>query len=286
MTMHPQQRRELGARLRTLREARGISTWRLAERLDISQSMVSRIDRGLALAKPDVVKRWAQEVGAPIGEQQALVALAESAAVRLPEWRRELARGRRSLQNDIGLMETAASVVREFGMDVVPGLLQTAAYAEVMFRLGEEHVVNDEDSAAVVEARVARQAVLDDTGKRYRLLCTETAFRRNLLDRRAMVDQVEHVLEAAQRTNVEVGVIPFRARERTHTHHAFAVLGEPAADDGAIVLVETVTRGLTIRAENEVAAYIAHFEQLARQAVTGTDLPGYLREVVTNAPWA
>jgi transcriptional regulator with XRE-family HTH domain len=285
MSIHPEQRRELGARLRTLREAREMSTRQLAVALGASQSKVSRIDRGVTWAKPAEVRRWVEVVGASPEEGAALVALAEDAAIRFTEWRRELAPGRRTVQERIGATEAAASVQRVFGMDVIPGLAQTAAYVEVMFRLGGEHVV-DEDIAAVVQARVSRQTVLQDEAKRFRLLCTEAAFRRNLLDRGQMLDQVEHVLQLAERANVDFGVIPFRTREWTHTYHAFAVIGDPSDDDGAIVLAETVTRGMTIRTEEEVADYIAHFEDLAKQAITSEDLPAYLREVAGDAPWS
>ena len=263
-----------------------MSTRQLAARLGWTQSKVTRIDRGATLPKPGEVEDWARTLSAPADERRRLVALAEQAGIQLTEWKREVAPGRRKLQAEIGAMESVASVVRLFGMDVIPGLAQTGPYAEVMFRLGQHQVPNEEDIAAVVNARITRQAVLDNPDKTFKLLCTETAFRRNLLSRDAMLKQVERVLEIAALPNVEFGVIPFATRERTHTYHAFAVIGDPKHDDSAIVLVETVTRGLTIRAEEEVAGYIDHFTQLAKAAITKDDLLAFLQEIAVSTPWS
>lgn len=284
MSIHPDQRHELSAGLRALREDQRVSTRQLARQLNWSQSKVTRIDRGATLAKPDEVEEWTLGLNAPAAERRRLMALAEQASIRLTEWKREVAPGRRRLQAEIGALESSASVVRLFGMDVVPGLAQTKAYAEMMFRLGQHQVAGDEDTAAVVEARMTRQAVLDSPDKTFKLLCTETAFRRSLLDEQHMQEQIARVLQIAKLPNVEFGVIPFSAHERTHTYHAFAVLGDPKYDDSALVLVETVTRGLTIRAQEEVASYIDHYDQLADVALTGDELATFLQEVSTTRP--
>jgi transcriptional regulator with XRE-family HTH domain len=286
MSIHPDQRHELAAGLRALREDKRVSTRQLATRLKWSQSKVSRVSRGTTLPKSDEVEDWARALDAPADERRRLMVLAEQAGIQLTEWKREVAPGRRKLQAEIGTMESAASVVWLFGMDVIPGLAQTGPYAEMMFRLGQHQAPDADDIAAVVDARLTRQAVLDNPNKKFKLMCTETAFRRHLLGRDAMLDQIQRVLEVAALANVEFGVIPFAARERTHTYHAFAVIGDPQRDDAAIVLVETVTRGLTIRAEEEVTGYIEHYNDLAKAAITGDDLPGFLQEVAENTPWS
>jgi transcriptional regulator with XRE-family HTH domain len=286
MTIHPDQRHELAVGLRALREIKGVSTYQLAERLKWTQSRVSRVGRGTTLPEPDEVEAWARALEAPDDERRRLVALAEKARIQLTEWKREVAPGRRKLQAEIGTMESSASVVRLFGMDVVPGLAQTAPYAEMMFRLGQDQAPGTEDIAAVVDARLARQEVLTNPKKKFELLCTETAFHRNLIGRDAMLEQIQRVLEVAALPNVEFGVIPFAARERVHTYHAFAVIGDPEHDESAIVLAETVTRGLTIRAEEEVIGYIRHFNELAESAITKADLSEFLQEVAANAPWS
>lgn len=289
MTIHPDRRSELAARLRALRTPEGkkpvMKTRALAAALGWSQSKVSRVERGVTLAKPGEVDAWAEALDAPDDVRRELVAIAEHAAVRLTEWRREVAVGRRRVQAEIGEMQSTASVVREFSDDVLPGLAQSRDYARIMFLLGQHEPLGDEDVDSIVDVRMANQDVLDDTSKKFLMLCTEAAFHRSLLPRDQMLDQVERVLAVARRPNVEFGVIPFSVREREQTYHAFAVIGDPKRDHGAIVLAETVTRGLTIRDPDDVAGYIDHYNRLAEGAVNGDALPEYLGRVAAAAPW-
>ncbi|GAA0645758.1 helix-turn-helix transcriptional regulator [Kutzneria viridogrisea] len=290
--IHEDRRRELAAGLRALHQDQGVSTHHLAVRLGWSQSKVSRISRGATLPKPDEVEQWAHELSAPAEVRRHLVDLARKAGLQLTEWRREVAPGRRRVQAEIGRKEAGASVIRLFGMDVIPGLAQTQAYAEVMFKLGQHQVpdaeqadVEQDNEGAVIE-RLTRQEALGNSDKTFKLLCTETAFRRSLLPRDDMIEQIDRVLEVARLSNVEFGVIPFSAKETTHIYHGFAVLGDPAVDDDAIVLVETVTRGLTIRSTEEITGYAQHYDELAKIAITGDQLATFLQEVAVTSPWS
>lgn len=101
-----------------------------------------------------------------------------------------------------------------------------------------------------------------------------------------MRDQLSRLARVAQLPNVEMGAIPFKARERTHTYHGFTILGDPDVDESALVLAETVTRVLRIRDPDEVREYIAHYERLAEGAVFGDELLTLLRETSAEAPWS
>jgi transcriptional regulator with XRE-family HTH domain len=286
MTVHKDQQDELAKGLRRLMEVSGTSTRELGRRLGWSQSKVSRVARGETLPKPAEVEAWARTLNAPADERRRLVDLAEQAAIQLTDWRREVAPGRVKLQNEIGELEASASVIRVFGMDVVPWPAQTPEYMEAMFRLGQ-HESQDRDTLAdLVSAREARHATVRDPSKRFKLLCTETALMRNLLDREGMETVVGRIEQVAALSNVDFGVIPFAHREVEHTYLAFAVIGDPECDASAIVLAELPTRGVTIRAADEVAEWIRHFDRLFTAAKTGNDLPSFLQEVSQKAPWS
>ncbi len=279
MTEGPDRER-LAAELRRLRAEAGLSTTQLAQRLGWSQSKVSKTELGRTLpASPDV-RAWAEATGARAVLREELAGIAEAAGFQITEWRREVAPGRRRWQKEIRGLETAASVVRVFGQEVVVGLAQTAEYADAMFRLGRKGVVPDEDRAEIVRARLARQAVLDDPAKRFDLLMSETALRRRLIPSRAMAAQVRRLIEISASPNVRLGVIPFDATERVHQYHGFAVLGDPDTDDSSIVLAESVTRILTVRAEPEIREYLLHFAALGEAALFGDDLRAFLKSLV------
>ncbi|HEY1968020.1 MAG TPA: helix-turn-helix transcriptional regulator [Pseudonocardia sp.] len=279
-------RNDLASGLKALRLDAGRSTVQLAHELGWSQSKVSRVERGVTLAKPAEVDEWSRALHAPSKVRHHLVELAEQQGIELLEWKRAVAPGRRRRQEEIQEIESSARVIWEFSMDVVPGLIQTPPYAAAMFRLGRDTAVTDEEVADATQGRMNRQSVLDDRSKRFHLLFTETALRRSLLPAEAMQAQIARLIGTLGNPAVRLGMIPFSARERAHTYFAFAILGDPDAGGPALVLAETVTRRLTIRETDEVREYVAHYNRLAEGAVFGDELRALLREVSAQAPWS
>lgn len=283
MPTHSDDRHELAAGLRALRLDAGRSTTELARQLGWSQSKVSRVERGVTLAKPAEVDAWARMLRSEADRRRHLVGLSERQSIELTEWKRTMAPGRRRVQEEIRSLEADSTVLWEFAMDVVPGLAQTARYAEAMVLLGRVGAgsghITDSEVATAVQARLARQAVLDDPAKRFKLLLTETALRRSLLPAADMRAQLRRLIEVAGLPTVELGIIPFSGRERTHTYHGFCILGDPDVDDAALVLVETVTRALTIRAVDELREYIAHYRRLTEGALFGAELVALVQEI-------
>lgn len=273
-------RDQLAASLRALREGTALSTTKFAERLGWSQSKVSKSERGATAPSPQDVAAWARASSADTETRERLVELAERVSAGLTEWRRALAPGRRRLQEEIHRLESAASVTRVFAPAVVVGLAQTRTYAEAMFRLGRPPVPLDE-VADLVEARLARHAVLDDASKSFVLLMGEQAVRRRLVAASDMRDQLDRLVELSERPNVDLGVIPFDSDERVHQYHGFAIIGDTTHDE-SLVLAETVTRALTIRSADEINDYLAHFEELRSAALEGEALRAFFREVISE----
>jgi transcriptional regulator with XRE-family HTH domain len=284
MTPPADPRRYLAATLRGLRADAGLSTTRLATLLGWSQSKISKTELGRTVPPPSDVEAWARATGATPAVRDELVRIAEDTAHQATEWRRELAPGRRRKQEEIQRLEAAASVIRVFGHDVIPGLAQTRPYIEAMFRLGRQVGPPEEPDQEVVEARLSRQAVLDNSDKTFHLLMSETALRRRLVSPADMRRQLDHLSQLASRGNVTVGVIPFDAQERVHQYHGFAIMGDPETDDGALVLAETLTRAVSIRSATEVTEYVAHFDGLRQAAVEGESLRSFLQEVIAEFP--
>jgi len=99
-----------------------------------------------------------------------------------------------------------------------------------------------------------------------------------------MSTQIQQLRQLATRPNVDLAIIRFMSEEHTHQYHDFTVLTDPDADDEALVLAETVTRGLTIRGTAEVQQYLEHFTALRAGAVDGGELDRFLQEA--SARWA
>lgn len=280
MTGTTEDLRKLASTLKNLRVDAGLSTTKLAAELGWSQSKVSKTETGRTKPAPEDVDAWCRHFRAPPEVREELVNIAATAAAVAADWRRELAPGRRRKQEDIRRMEQAASVIRVFAPDVIAGLAQTRPYVEKMFKLGRKIELVEEPDEDVVNARLERAAVLERTDKQFFLLMGEFALRRQLIPAPQMQEQIEHLIELSRKPNVVVEVIPFVADERVHQYNGFAILGDPDIDDEAIVLAETLTRGLSIRSSEEIREYVAHFNALRLGAISGSDLHVFLQEVI------
>lgn len=281
MTGNDEDRQQLAESLRALRERTGLSTTKFAKRVGWSQSKVSKSERGVTTLSPEDVATWARISAADAETMGHLVTLAERAAAQLTEWRRALAPGRVRLQQEIHRLEAASTLTCVFAPDVVVGLAQTRSYAEVMFRMGEPPIPEDE-IPGLVDARLARHAVLTDPAKQFQFLMAETAVRRKLLPTPDMRQQLQRLIELSRRRNVQMGVIPFDAEGQLHQYHGFAIIGDPERDDETMVRAETVTRLLTIRAPAEIAEYVAHFDALRSTALEGEPLQAFLQGLIDD----
>jgi len=151
------QRLVLGGQLHRLREQHGISAERAAEAIRGSHSKISRMEHGRVGFKERDVGDLLTLYGVTDSEERAaLLNLAREANTPgwwhaysdvLPNW----------LEPYVGL-EAAASVLRTYEVQFVPGLLQTEEYARALIRLGQ--AVSDDEIDRRAELRVSRQEIL------------------------------------------------------------------------------------------------------------------------------
>ena len=212
--------RELGTRLRGLRNERGMTVEEVAARLLCSTTKISRLET--AARRPslrDVRDLCAlYEVGESTSDE--LMSLAREA--REPSWWTHY--GDLNLDPLIGL-EQEAAVITCFSMYYMPGLLQTGEYATGIIKT----VAPKMDPQIVqqrTEARMRRQQMLDeDSRPHYSVLLDELVIRRGVGGPSLMAAQLDKVLEMVRSDKVTVQIIPFSA-------------GAYAAADGYFVLLE------------------------------------------------
>ncbi|MFI6096629.1 helix-turn-helix domain-containing protein [Lentzea sp. NPDC051213] len=279
MTELSEERQRLASILRSLRIDAALSTTELARRLNWSQSKVSKTERGETLPPPEDVERWAQLTKASREVRDELSWLATATTADAVEWKRAMAPGRRRWQQEIHRLEANASVVRVFSPDVVVGLAQIRPYAEMMFRMGSD-VDPDESLDEIVSARLDRQETLNNSGRRFEFVMDETALRRRIIPAPDMRVQIERLIHLSSQANIDIGVIKFDATDLTHQYLGFAIIGDPTLDAESIVLAETPTKGLRIRATEEINEYVKHFNALRATATSGDDLRAFLQEVI------
>ncbi|WP_029391677.1 helix-turn-helix domain-containing protein [Streptomyces xiaopingdaonensis] len=108
----------------------------------------------------------------------------------------------------IGL-EDAASLIRSYEVQFLPGLLQTEAYAYSLSRLGYPDTPH-ETVERLVQLRMERQKLLTrEGGPRLWVVLDEAVLRRPFGGREVMRDQLRHLLEIADMPHITLQVAPF-----------------------------------------------------------------------------
>ncbi|MBF6138162.1 helix-turn-helix transcriptional regulator [Nocardia otitidiscaviarum] len=262
MTYAVQQQREaLGQRLREIRRSAGITGRELARREGWHESKVSKIEYGKTAPAESDLRAYCTHTGAE-DQLPDLIATLRNLDAAYIEWRRVLAAGTRHRQHQSIRIESEAKQIRNWQPQVIPGLLQTADYAEAILRYGVELFRVPDDVAAGVSTRMERQRILYRRGRRFHFLIAEQALYTTVGDDDVMQGQLDRLFSIIGIHRVTVGIVPADAEAKAAVEN-FVMF------DNRVVKVEGATAELTITQPREIAIYGRLFDILATQSVTG-----------------
>ena len=272
----------LGAQLRRLREVRGITCEEAGEVIRASHSKISRMELGrVRFRRRDVADLLALYGVSGEDECAAMLSLAERAnepgwwhsySDILPGW----------FEVYIGL-EEAASRIRSYEVQFVPGLLQTEDYARAVTLLGHPDAPGHEVERRV-GLRMRRQSLLEgEESPHFWVVVDEAALRRPLGGVAVMRRQLAHLIEVTELPHVTLQVVPFDLGGHAAAGGPFSILrfGEPDLPD--VVYLEQLTSALYLDKRDDVDNYLAVMERLCIDAESATHirdtLNGILREI-------
>jgi len=261
------QRRRLRTELRRARLEAQFTQEQVAAAMDWSLSKVIRIENGSVGISTNDLKALLRLYQVTDAERtDELVALGRAGRER--SWwsgYREVAP--QSLLQLIGY-ESAAFVTRNFETLLVPGLLQTEEYARTII----EEFEGPGHLETLVEIRMRRQDLLDraDPPLLFFIL-DEAVVRRQIGGKAVMRRQLQRLVEAADRPNVAVEVVPFSAGAHPGLKGPFVIVEFPDPEDDDVLFLESA-RGDVISRDlpEEVAAHREAFEVL-RKLSLGSD---------------
>jgi transcriptional regulator with XRE-family HTH domain len=223
--------RQLGVELKKLRrhKDRDLSTQEVADRTGLSQSKVSRIENAKTRASLTEVGLILDVYGVDSGTRARLLQLTREAQQR-GWW---VAYGDVFIGSYIGF-EDVARRVRTYETMLIPGLLQTGRYARAVIEAGRWHDPADVDKR--VQARRARQALLDrPDAPSLDVVIDEAALRRPVGGVEVMREQLRALLDAGDRPDVSVRVLPFAAGAHGGMDGPFTILSFEGDPDMAYV---------------------------------------------------
>ena len=264
----------LGAHLRRLREARGISAREAAGFIRASESKISRIELGRnAIREIDVLDLLTKyDVGAE--EREQLLTLAELANRPgwwqkyndiLPEW----------FQAYVG-MEEAARSIRVYEPQFIPGLLQTEEYAAAVIALGDFSI---EDGERHVMLRRERQRRFREGKLKLWVILDEAALRRPVAGPEVQIEQLCYLRKQCSTPALTLQVIPYGMGGYA-APSGFSILRFADRDLPDVVYVENLTSALYLDKQAEVDRYLLAMERLSIVAYEPQRTPQILDEII------
>ncbi|NED17406.1 helix-turn-helix domain-containing protein [Streptomyces sp. SID9913] len=257
-------RRRLSIELKKLREGSTLTCAQVGQALDWSGSKVNRMETGSGRVQPSDVDALCRFYGTSDELREFLKSLAREAKTRgwwqvhgagVPEW----------FNIYIGL-EQDASTLRQYQCELLPGLMQTEAYARELHTTGAH--MSSEDIDRAVRVRLERQEMLTrkDAPDTW-FVVNEGAVRNVIGDRELMRDQLERVLDTMALPSVTLQVLPFDSGTYPVTG-SFTMLGFPAPEDPDLVYRDGITDAVYLEGEHHVREYTRAFDGLRAAALS------------------
>jgi transcriptional regulator with XRE-family HTH domain len=255
----------LGAQLRKLREAKGISREAAGWEIRASDSKITRLELGrVGFKERDVADLLTLYGVTDARDRATLLELARNANAPgwwhrfsdlLPTW----------FQPYLGL-ESAAAIIRTYELQYVPGLLQTPDYARAVVKISHGSAPTEEIERRVA-LRMERQQVLTRAKPLQMWVVVDEAVLRRLIGGpTVMRGQIGSLVEAAKLPNVRLQVLPFAAGGHAALGGAFSLLRFPDPDLPDVVYVEALTGALYLDKRDDVEEYTAAMERLCIEA--------------------
>ncbi|MEU4801754.1 helix-turn-helix transcriptional regulator [Actinosynnema sp. NPDC023587] len=255
-----------------MREARlkaGVEAKEVAKLLGRDTTRVTKMERGREGLTPGDTKMLLDRYDVHSEEQKAeIVELARTRSQR-GRWL-----GHRATvpmeQRPYYDFEVDSTLIRNYGMEMVPGLLQTEAYMRAAL---ERHFRIDATSVEdIVATRLERQEVLfRRVPVTAAFVISESCLRRVYGGNAIMHEQALHLAELTRRRNVRVQVLPFGGQVSGGTPFSFTMLSIPAptaaASDLDMVYVENLHDADYLDGKQEVDDYADLWSSLTADAL-------------------
>jgi len=271
----------VGARLKRLREAKGISREAAGYTIRASESKISRLELGKVSFKERDVADLLVLYG--VGDPDARDEILEMArqASRPGWWRAYEDVLPTWFDNYVGLEETAVAI-RTYEIQFVPGLLQTPVYARAVIESGLPTPQPHEVDRAIA-LRMARQRLLERANPPHLwAVIDEAALRRPVGTAATSKAQLAHLLDLTERPCITLQILPLSASAHAVGGGAFTLLRFGDLDLPDIAYLEQLLNAVYIDRRDQVECYTLLLERLAVEALTPDDTTRLLHQLLTD----
>ncbi|MGW0435581.1 helix-turn-helix domain-containing protein [Micromonospora sp. NPDC003197] len=270
-------RRHIGRLFAALRQETGHTQEWAADKLDRSVITIQRIEAGSQCVRfrDFEVHAMCDLYQASPEDREALLGLTrETHNGKNKSWWLDYTET--ALPNWFGLyvsLEDSARTIRQYEPELIPGLLQTRAYAEEITSAPPGFIASEEAERRVT-VRMARQALLTNPRPPHlSVILNEAVLCRQVGGPKVMAEQLRHLLELSRSLGVAIRVLPFAAGAHGGMASAFTILDFPYALRSSepleppVVYVDSLTGALYLNKPSEVYAYELAWDHLGNGAL-------------------
>lgn len=266
--------RELGKRLRELRNQHAMTVEDVGEKLLCSATKISRLETGAR--RPSL---------RDVRDLCALYDVDETTSAEFMS----LARGAReqvwwTQYEDLNLdpylgLEQDAVAITSYTTYYLPALLQTEDYTRAIIKAIAPKMDPDIYQQRV-EVRMRRQEVLEKADRpRYRVLLDEAVLHRHIGGPSIMAAQIDKVLKAERDGKVTIQVIPFQVGANAAQDSNFVLLEFEKPNLSPIVFVEGLTGNQYLERSSDIARYREAIEHLRDSALIPRESERFMEEL-------
>ncbi|MFF3342967.1 helix-turn-helix domain-containing protein [Streptomyces flavidovirens] len=272
-------KRRLGAELRRLRKASGLTSTEVAERLLVSQPKISRLENGHCAISPRDVRDMC--VIYDVTDQQVVDSLMRMAKESGQQgWWNSY--GDIPYSVYIGLEMDAASI-HAYEPMVVPGLMQTPAYAQAVIE-DTIPLVTAEQAAMRLKVRLRRQHRIYEPACPLRLgvVLDESALRRVVGSPYIMREQLEHLNALSAEPHITVQILPYNVGAHPGLSGQFSILRFDDSPEAGVVYLEGSTSDLYLEKRSDLEHYEAMYAHLQALALSPDSTRHFIADTIKS----
>ncbi len=270
--------RRLAMVLRRLRKQAGMTAGEVAEQLGVSTSMISRGETGKRGIQRDDLIGLLTVYRAPKALRAAMVKLYDD--IRKPDL---LDRGELNVHEDLAKwidFEQDCSRICNYEPLLIPGLLQTFAYARAVIEGGGIPLPEDEIDDRVA-ARIARQKLLRGPDRpQLDVVLHEAALHQRIGGAEVMREQLNYLVEVARRPSISIRVVPAVAGAHPGLNGPFVIMDYQELP--SLVHLENKVASLYLEEPADVQVYRLVFKGLLAVALTPEQSVALIRRVAAG----
>ncbi|MCX4527372.1 MULTISPECIES: helix-turn-helix transcriptional regulator [unclassified Streptomyces] len=255
----------VGALVAAARVAKGLTQRELAEQVVMDIETLASIEQGRRVLMPDVAERMDRILGLP-----GLLAVAANKMPEvdsIPPWAEEYFE-----------REAEAFSLSWYDTLIVPGLLQTEAYARAVFRCRVPYM-GEEKIEFQTARRMKRQEILGrPVPPTLGFVVWEAALRDRIGGEEIYREQLRHLRACADRPTISLQVLPLGITAHAGLDGPFILLETP--DLQRLAYSETQRGSILVRDPNEVSILSQKYAMLRSQALNVVQTKGLLDQLL------